>query len=371
MILSIVNAVESSASIYNAPKRFLLTTMTLVSKSLNISATVTTVAFLATSFSSRAIADQPAVATVQNLTVGDRACYVDVIDAGGVYSTEYAAFEICEQDLVGRDVELTYESGTIAAASCQGDPDCSETETVMLITQAKVIEAPTVGTIQSITIGDTACDIGFTDETGELWYRQATFEVCNQDLIDDTVQFTYEVSEIAAYACEGDPTCEQTDVVTLITDIEVLSAVDPEPANSRYQSTVEDLPDGNYRYWSGTTSDAIVSNDTLLANGGTLFLFRKQGRTITGIFSYVDGEAICIRGQVNGNTVSGTAVQMGRGVSVVSPGESFANFGPSEALSLRRGRQVSSERVRYRSALLNLADLNRINAGTVVPPEGC
>lgn len=345
--------------------------MTLFSKSLNISVTVTTAALLATSFSSRAIADQPTVATVQNLTAGDRACYVDVIDAGGVYSTEYAAFEICEQDLVGRDVNLTYESGTVTSASCQGDPACSETETVMLITQAEIIEAPTVGSIHDVIVADRACDIGFTDETGELWYRQATFDVCNLDLVGDTAQFTYEVAEIAAYACEGDPTCEQTDVVTLITAVEVLSAAEPEPTDSRNKSTVQDLPDGNYRYWSGTTSDAVVSNDTLLADGGTLFLFRKQGSTIAGVFSYVDGEAICIRGQVNGNTVSGTAVQTGEGLSVVSTGESFANFGPSEALSLRRGLQVSSEQVRYRSALLNLAGLNRINAGTVVPPEGC
>jgi hypothetical protein len=327
---------------------------------------------LASAFGSTAIADQPTVATVQKLTAGDRACYVDVIDAGGVYSTEYAAFEICEQDLIGRDVELTYESGTIAAASCQGDPECSENETVMLITQANIIEAPTVGTVQSITIGDTACDIGFTDETGELWYRQATFAVCDQDLVDDTVQFTYEVSEIAAYSCEGDPTCEQTDVVTLITGVEVLSAAETDPTDSRNQSNpVQDLPDGNYRYWNVATSDAIVSDETLLATGGTLFLFSKQGNAIKGVFSYVGEEAICVSGQVNGNTVSGTALQTGQGVSIVSSGDTFANFGSSDALALRRGRQVSDEQVRYDSALLNLAGLNRINAGTALPPGGC
>lgn len=346
--------------------------MTLLSNSLKISATVTKAALLAACFSSSANADQPTVATVQKLTAGDRACYVDVIDAGGVYSTEYAAFEICEQDLVGRDVNLIYEPGSIIAVSCQGDPACSETETVMLITQAEIIEAPTVGVIHEVIVGDRACDIGFTDETGELWYRQATFAVCDQDLVDDTVQFTYEVLEIAAYACEGDPTCEQTDVVTLITDVEVLSAVETDPTESRNQnSPVQDLPDGNYRYWSGTTGQSIVSDDILINNGGTLFLFRKQGNNVTGIFSYVSAEAICISGQVNGNTVSGRAVQTVEGISVLSSGETFATFGPSEALSLRRGRQVSNEQVRYDSALLNLAGLNRINAGTALPPGGC
>lgn len=325
----------------------------------------------ASAFGSTAIADQPTVATVQELTAGDRACYVDVIDAGGVYSTEYAAFEICEQDLVGRDVELIYESGTITAASCQGDPACSETETVMLITQAEIIEAPTVGSIHDVIVGDRACDIGFTDETGELWYRQATFEVCNPDLIGDTAQFTYEVAEIAAHACGGVPTCEETDVVTLITAVEVLSAAEAAPSDSRGRSTVQDLPDGNYRYWNVTPSDAIVSDETLLANGGTLFLFRKQGNAINGVFSYVGEEAICVSGKVNGNTVSGTASQTGQGVSVVSSGDTFANFGSSDALALRRGRQINRQQVRYDSALLNLAGLNRINAGTVLPPEGC
>ncbi|MFH7243775.1 MAG: hypothetical protein ACHWZW_13095 [Spirulina sp.] len=345
--------------------------MTLLSNSLKISATVTTAALLATCFSPSAIADQPTIVTVQKLTAGDRACYVDVIDAGGVYSTEYAAFEVCEQDLVGRDVNLIYEPGSIIAVSCQGDPACSETETVMLITQAEIIEAPTVGVIHEVIVGDRACDIGFTDETGELWYRQATFAVCNQDLIGDTAQFTYEVAEISAYACEGDPTCEQTDVVTLITNVEIVSDLTPNLINDRPQGRVQDLPDGNYRYWSGTTDQSIVSDDILINNGGTLFLFRKQGDNVTGIFSYVNAEAICISGQVNGNTVSGRAVQTGEGISVLSSGETFANFGPSETLSLRRGRQVSDEQVRYGSALLNLAELNRINAGTALPPGGC
>ncbi|MBE9108664.1 hypothetical protein IQ273_04440 [Nodosilinea sp. LEGE 07298] len=326
---------------------------------------------LASAFGSSAIADQPTVATVQNLIAGDRACYVDIIDVGGVYSTEYADFEICEQDLVGRDVQLTYESGTITAASCQGDPACSETETVMLITQAEIVETPTVGSIHDVIVGDRACDIGFTDETGELWYRQATFEVCDPDLVGDTAQFTYEVTEIAAYACQGEPTCEQTDVVTLITAVEVLSAAETDPSDIGDRSRVQDLPDGNYRYWNATTSDVIVSDETLLTTGGTLFLFRKQDNAINGVFSYVGEEAICVSGQVNGNTVSGTAIQTGQGLSVVSTGESFANFGPSEALSLRRGRRISSEQIRYDSALLNLAELNRINAGTVVPPGGC
>lgn len=231
-------------------------------------------------------AQQPTTGTIRSLSAGDRACYVEVVNDQGERFTEFANFEICEQNLVGQRVQLTYESGNIQAVSCQGNPDCADSETVMLITQAQVIPAPTTA---------------------------------------------------------------------------------PQPASSR----VQNLPDGNYRYWSGTPSGSVVSNDALLANGGVTFTFTKRGNAITGIFGYVDGEAICVQGQISGNTVSGMAVQTLRGARAVSAGETFQNFGPSGYLQVRRGRQVSPGVVRYGSALLNLNGLNRINAGSRVPPMGC
>ncbi len=136
-------------------------------------------------------------------------------------------------------------------------------------------------------------------------------------------------------------------------------------------SRLQNLPDGNYRYWNGTPSGAVVSDQTLLADGGVTFTLRKQGNNVTGIFGYVDGEAICVQGQVSGNTVSGISVQNLAGASVLSAGETFQSFGPSGYLQVRRGRQVSRNMVRYSSTLLNLSNLNRINAGTRVPPSGC
>jgi hypothetical protein len=82
---------------------------------------------------------QLSVGTVQSLNLGDRACYVEIVDDEGKQSIEFANFEICQQDLVGQRVQLTYESGQIIADSCQGAPDCTETETVMLITKAEVL----------------------------------------------------------------------------------------------------------------------------------------------------------------------------------------------------------------------------------------
>ncbi|HEY9628700.1 MAG TPA: hypothetical protein V6C84_15480 [Coleofasciculaceae cyanobacterium] len=256
--------------------------MKLFSKRQWVSATVVTSILLVRAFDSIATASQPPIATIQSLTAGDRACYVELTDDSGQTSTELARFEICEQQLVGKRVSLTYESDKIQAEACQGNPDCEQSETVTLISRA-----------------------------------------------------------------------------------EVLASVNA-PA-----TTIQALADGNYRYWNGTINQSIVSDEALLANGGIVFLFRKQGNNVSGRFSYVDGEAICVQGQVNGNTISGFAVQTLQGASVQSAGESFAGFGPSRALSVRRGRKIGSQVVRYESALLDLAGLNRINAGSALPPSGC
>ena len=83
---------------------------------------------------------QLAVGVIQSLNLGDRACYVEIVDDQGEQSTEFADFEICQQqDLIGHRVQLTYESSEIMAASCQGNPECAATETVMLITKAEVL----------------------------------------------------------------------------------------------------------------------------------------------------------------------------------------------------------------------------------------
>ncbi|MGB2926938.1 MAG: hypothetical protein WBB82_16680 [Limnothrix sp.] len=81
---------------------------------------------------------QANLVTIQSLTSGDRACYVEVLDDKGETKTEFATFDICEQDLVGKQVHLHYEFGEIVAEECNGDIECGLSETVMLITEVKL-----------------------------------------------------------------------------------------------------------------------------------------------------------------------------------------------------------------------------------------
>ncbi|MBE9178332.1 hypothetical protein IQ268_06990 [Oculatella sp. LEGE 06141] len=132
---------------------------------------------------------------------------------------------------------------------------------------------------------------------------------------------------------------------------------------------VSSLPDGVYRYWNGAIAPGtVVSDEELLNRGGATFLFRKQGNRVVGTFAYVDGEAICLTGQLNGNTVTGQAFS--EDSSVRNTGEQFTAWGPSGFLQVRRGRRVGN-RSRYDSALLNLSALSRINTGTRTPASTC
>lgn len=71
---------------------------------------------------------------VRELTLGDRACYLQIENAQGVLSEEMGEMSLCERtELVGRTVLLTFGMASVAAESCQGDPECSDTESVSLV----------------------------------------------------------------------------------------------------------------------------------------------------------------------------------------------------------------------------------------------
>ena len=135
-----------------------------------------------------------------------------------------------------------------------------------------------------------------------------------------------------------------------------------------FYDTIAGLADGNYRYVSGPTEARAYSEQELLNRGGVLFVFRKTADEITGAYSYVDGESVCVTGRVSGNTVSGQAYPSS-GVAR-DLGEEFAFWGPATFLRVRRTQGDTDNRY-YASATLELNDFSRINAGPSLPPSRC
>ena len=133
-----------------------------------------------------------------------------------------------------------------------------------------------------------------------------------------------------------------------------------------FYDTIAGLPDGNYRYVSGPAAvDRVYSDQELLSRGGVLFIFRKTGDAITGSYSYIDGESICVTGRVSGNTVNGQAYPQGDARQI---GEAFEFWGPATFLRVRRSRANGDQRY-YGGATLELNDFSKINAGSVLPPN--
>lgn len=138
--------------------------------------------------------------------------------------------------------------------------------------------------------------------------------------------------------------------------------------SATFYNTIADLADGNYRYVSGPAEDRVYSDQELLSRGGVLFIFSKMNNEIIGSYSYIDGEAICVAGRVSGNTVSGQAYPYDGVARDVT--EDFTLWGPAKFLKVRRTRGDEGERF-YGSAILELNDFSRINAGSVLPPGSC
>jgi hypothetical protein len=80
---------------------------------------------------------------VLDMQAGDVACYVDTQNNNGDRQQVMAVFEICEQrQFIGKHVVGFFEQANVLAASCEGDMDCGESDTVDLITALQVVDEP-------------------------------------------------------------------------------------------------------------------------------------------------------------------------------------------------------------------------------------
>lgn len=82
---------------------------------------------------------KPAVARMVSIEMGDRGCYMSIVDDRGVTTREIADFDLCAPNPPpkGRRLALTWRVERVLAASCQGDVDCKKSDIVPMIVGAR------------------------------------------------------------------------------------------------------------------------------------------------------------------------------------------------------------------------------------------
>ncbi len=80
-------------------------------------------------------ADYETPVTLVSMAPGDAACYLTVRPDGLPERTEIADYRMCERDdLVGQSVVLSVTPSPMLADSCEGNPECTDTKTVNMVT---------------------------------------------------------------------------------------------------------------------------------------------------------------------------------------------------------------------------------------------
>lgn len=158
------------------------------------------------------------------------------------------------------------------------------------------------------------------------------------------------------------------EAVTAMQPVEESVATAPAAISDPKPVVIAQLPDGNYRFWSGTPTKAVLSSDELLKLGGALALVHKKGTQVTVGFGYIDSDATaCVAGSVAGDRVTGQAFPFD---GLTSKATEFINFGPAKFLMVRNPKTIAGKKA-YSEAVLDLSGFSRINLGTIAPPMKC
>ncbi len=109
------------------------------------------------------------IGTVTGLNAGDRGCYIKLTSEQGRAFEEMADFSVCEKPkaLVGKRVSLGYSVERVMAAACQGDPDCTKTDPVVLVTTLTVL--PSAGVVAPVASAGAANSVTVGAQTKGSW----------------------------------------------------------------------------------------------------------------------------------------------------------------------------------------------------------
>ena len=164
---------------------------------------------------------------------------------------------------------------------------------------------------------------------------------------------------------------------TAIAGLVLLVASFSTPVSAK--SSIQNLPDGNYKFCSNPPPSRQVSD----LKAGYCFVFRKTKTRIVGNYfdSSTSGEDnVCVTGRLSNNSVTGEGLQFSQGLpngmSDFS-GSRLTNWDDSgylkvaQAKLLKTYEQTGYSEIHYRSTVLNLSNFSRHNAGTESPPTNC
>lgn len=149
------------------------------------------------------------------------------------------------------------------------------------------------------------------------------------------------------------------------------------------QSSIQNLPNGNYTFCSEPSSNSTAKDKNLIA--GYCFAFAKTGNRLVG--NYYDTktlgeESVCVSGTLSNKIVRGAALEsvgnVGRQSSPPnSSGSRLVNWDKQGYLRVALASQIGKpdigggRLIRYRSALLNLNGFYRHNQETKLSPRDC
>jgi hypothetical protein len=102
----------------------------------------------------------------------------------------------------------------------------AQTTTAATTVQVGKFSKRTVGVVSGITPGDAACYLSLQDEQGKAFEELADFAICEKPnlYLGRRVSLSYTLGSVMAQSCQGDPACQKTQAVALVTSLKVLNA---------------------------------------------------------------------------------------------------------------------------------------------------
>lgn len=84
-------------------------------------------------------APAPETYLVKAVEQGDISCYIE-LERDGAVTMHSGDFEVCKPELVGKRVAIETSQANVQSEECQGDPECTLSESVELIVKMTPVD---------------------------------------------------------------------------------------------------------------------------------------------------------------------------------------------------------------------------------------